>query len=195
MKRVKGVGVLLLLTVAAGCAWGQQQPQGKTLSDDAPPSTLTLENAADRHFVVRRDDSMYEEFPELCLLPSGKLLCVYKVGPKHGAGDLVVLMESNDRGHSWKTLREFHLACNMPRLQRLSDGRLWLDLDRDGKVLVSKDDGRTWKEHNIGFAAHGHDRITELPDGSWINSRVTGQVIRHVKVHTCSKNFNLGDLE
>lgn len=74
--------------VDAAGARGRQQPRGKTLSDDAPPSMLTLENAADHHFVIRRDDSMCEEFPELCLLPSGKLLCVYKVGPKHGPGDL-----------------------------------------------------------------------------------------------------------
>jgi len=136
----------------------------------SPAHMLTLENADERHFVIRRDDSMYEEFPELCLLPSGKLLCVYKVGPRHGPGGLVVLLESGDRGRTWKTLHEFSIGCNMPRLQQLSDGRLWLDVDRNGKTLFSEDLGQTWKEHNIGFAAHGHDRIIELPDGSWINS-------------------------
>ena len=131
---------------------------------------LTLEVTADRHFVIRRDDSMYEEFPELCLLPSGSVLCVYKVGPKHGPGGLVILMESDDRGRTWKTVREFRLECNMPRLQRLSDGRMWLDSDSGGKVLIGEDDGRRWKEHNVGFGGHGHDKIIELANGSWINT-------------------------
>ena len=123
-----------------------------------------------RHFVIRRDDSMYEEFPELCLLPSGRVLCVYKVGPKHGPGGLVILMESDDRGRTWKTVREIRLECNMPRLQRLSDGRMWLDSDSGGKVLIGEDDGRRWKEHNVGFGGHGHDKIIELANGSWINT-------------------------
>lgn len=133
-------------------------------------SMSTLEDAAERHFVIRRDDAMYEEFPELCLLPSGKLLCVYKVGAKHGPGDLVVLLESADRGRTWNTRHEFRVPCDMPRLQRLSDGRLWLDTDSDGNVFISEDDGGTWTEHNVGFGGHGHDRIIELPDGSWINT-------------------------
>jgi len=119
--------------LAAGAAGSFLAPErragaaGKTGRGRKARSMLTLENAADRHFVIRRDDSMCEEFPELCLLRSGKLLCVYKVGPKHGPGDLVVLLESDDRG-------------------------------------------RTWKPHSIGFGGHGHDRIIELPDGSWINT-------------------------
>ncbi len=130
----------------------------------------SLEDVAERHFVIRRDDAMYEEFPELCLLTSGKLLCVYKVGVKHGPGDLVVLLESADRGRTWNTRQEFCVPCNIPRLQRLSDGRLWLDQDRGGRVFISEDDGGTWAEHGIGFGGHGHDRIIELPDGSWINT-------------------------
>ena len=160
------------LSVAAGAVWlgCLCAVPARAVPINSPAHMLTLENADERHFVIRRDDSMYEEFPELCLLPSGKLLCVYKVGPKHGGGNLVILLESDDRGRTWKTLHEFSIECNMPRLQQLSDGRLWLDVDRNGKVLFSEDLGETWTEHNIGFGAHGHDRITELPDRSWINS-------------------------
>lgn len=161
------------LGVAAGAVWLGGcfcAVPARAVPINSPAHMLTLENADERHFVIRRDDSMYEEFPELCLLSSGKLLCVYKVGPKHGPGNLVIVMESDDRGRTWKTLHEFSIECNMPRLQQLSDGRLWLDTDKNGKVLVSEDLGKTWKEHNIGFARHGHDRIIELPDGSWINS-------------------------
>ena len=164
------------ISLAAGAAGSFLGPRrqagaaGKTGGGRKARGVLSLDKAKDRHVIVSRDDTMYEEFPELCLLRSGRLLCVYKVGPKHGPGGLEVLIESDDRGRTWKTRREFRVPCNMPRLQRLSDGRLWLDMDRGGRAFVSEDAGRTWKEHNIGFGGHEHDRIIELPDGSWINS-------------------------
>ena len=55
-----------------------------------------------RHVTIARNDSIYEAFPDICLLPSGKLLCLYREADVHVASmSRVVLAESDDRGRTW----------------------------------------------------------------------------------------------
>ena len=54
-------------------------------------------------YIVSRDDSIYEAFPDLILTKTGRLICVYTECVHHGDRDLsrIVYRTSDNRGKSW----------------------------------------------------------------------------------------------
>ncbi len=146
-------------------------------------------------FVVSRDDTLYEAFPDVLLLPDGRLLCTYREGDAHAPLEFtrLVVRESRDRGATWSapqvlaeavrgsTPRERWWYWNCPRLARLRDGRLLLSCDTlyrtaDGReqsaeahiwLWESTDGGRTWQEgRDSGVRGIVPDRVVETPQGA-----------------------------
>ncbi len=65
-------------------------------------------------FIVSRDDSIYEAFPNVVLLPSGKLICVFLECKNHAdrSYSKVVYTVSSDRGRTWsKNWRLSKILC------------------------------------------------------------------------------------
>ena len=136
-----------------------------------PSTQLSLDNVVERHVIVARNDELYEAFPDLCLLPSGKLFCLYRESDLHAANwTRTVLIESDDGGRTWKNKREISdLKFNLPRITRLSDGRLVIngDVGNTNYLFWSDDDGKTWsKPQRVSISGQCPDRIVELRDGA-----------------------------
>ena len=140
--------------------------------------------------VVSRDENVYAMAPDLVLLPSGKLICVF-AECTHNADrsyTRLVLTESTDRGRTWTPKRALTAPThgvpfwNCPRIARLADGRLvasadkvfsadgqpWVDAGRNF-LFFSEDDGRTWSDE-VAIPADGiaPDKLLELESGRWI---------------------------
>lgn len=143
-------------------------------------------------FIVSRDDSIYEAFPDLTLTADGRLLCVFEECTHHGKRDWtrLALVESSDRGRTWSPKRALtepstgKFFWNCARLTTLRDGRIALITDYIGTderskdhhllknlLFISHDHGRTWDEP-ILLPMQGimPDRLIELPDGRWLTS-------------------------
>ena len=61
-----------------------------------------------RYVTIARDDDIYEAFPDICQLPTGKLLCIYRESDVHVAStSRTMLIESHDRGRTWINKRPF----------------------------------------------------------------------------------------
>ena len=58
-------------------------------------------------FTVSRDDSVYEAWPDLLLLPSGRLVCTFTECTHHRNRDRsrIVFTYSDDRGRTWAPKR------------------------------------------------------------------------------------------
>ena len=134
-------------------------------------------------FVVDRDDSKYEAWPDLALTPSGKLICIFTECAFHTNRDhsRIVITESFDRGRTWtpkKALTPTVMAdsyFNCARISLLSDGRIAVVCDKvEGTedypaqiwVWVSRDDGNTWSEPKI-YPSSGivPDKLQQLKSG------------------------------
>ena len=150
------------------------------------------------HSTIARDDSLYEAFPDICLLPSGKLLCIYRESDAHVAGNArIMLIESDDRGHSWVNARPLDVPLsftqhrrvwNGPRITRLPDGRLvaisdasvypdeadsclWPENRRcfQNFLWLSHDDGQTWTERRqTDIEGLCPDKVLALDDTHWL---------------------------
>jgi len=142
-------------------------------------------------FIVSRDDSIYEAWPDVVLTRSGRMICVFTECEHHLNRDQsrIVWVTSDDRGRTWskkRALTEYgtdSLSFNNARLSQLSDGRIALVCDlvrrnrhskpRYGKCEVflwfSTDDGESWEAPQL-TAAEGvvPDRIVELASGRWL---------------------------
>ena len=142
-------------------------------------------------FIISRDDSIYEAFPDVALTPSGKLICVFAECTHHRDRSYtrIVLTESTDRGRTWspkrqltEPTRELPAFWNCPRITCLRDGRVLVLVDkllaheRGGSpedfpnyLLVSSDEGATWsgliETPLLGIVP---DKPLELDDGRWI---------------------------
>ena len=107
-----------------------------------------------RHVTIARDDNLYEAFPDICLLPSGKLLCIYRESDFHVAStSRTMLIESEDRGHTWTNPRQLDVRrsfaadraiWNAPRIGRLADGRLVANFD--GFIFPDEADHWDWPQ-------------------------------------------------
>jgi len=53
-------------------------------------------------FIVSRDDSIYQDFPDVVLTKDGKLICVFMENTHHSNRDKarISLVESTDRGRT-----------------------------------------------------------------------------------------------
>ena len=130
-----------------------------------------------RQVIVSRDDTIYEGFPDLVLLESGKLLCLYRQSDAHAASwSNIALIESEDRGRTWKNRRIISksrgIAWDLPRLCQLKDGRLVIVADKfneENFLFWSKDEGKSWSEpEKTNIRGGCPDRIVELEDSSWV---------------------------
>lgn len=143
-----------------------------------------------RKFVVSKDDSIYEAWPDVIQTDSGKLLCVFSECEQHANRDnaRLVICESSDRGRTWsdkKALTEKGTAedfFNCARISKLNDGTLAIICDRvQGSpknrkeqivkqyIWYSTDEGATWSEPQI-LPFHGivPDKLRQLKNGRLI---------------------------
>ena len=121
-------------------------------------------------FVVSRDDSIYEAWPDVALCDSGRLVCVFSECDHHGDRNnaRIAYVTSDNRGRFWSPKRYLTEKAvrtpghrgpyyNCARISRLSDGRLAVvcDLIRgphenaventEIHLWFSSDEGRTWE--------------------------------------------------
>ncbi len=144
-------------------------------------------------FIVSRDDSIYEAFPDVALARSGRLVCVFLESTHHRdrSHTRVMLTDSTDRGRTWSAKRPLTEArhaegdagpfWNAPRIAALGDGRLAAVcnpiekgvgadgvLREDGRadVVFSGDEGGTWSApQRTPVAGVVPDRLVELRHG------------------------------
>jgi hypothetical protein len=143
-------------------------------------------------FTVSRDDNIYEAWPCLVLLPSGKMVCVFVECTHHGDRSYtrIMLADSQDRGRTWTPKRPLTKGTkgfpfwNNPRISLLRDNRLAVICDRlDSEekskriedyrnfLFFSSNEGISWSEP-IETPALGivPDKLLELSRGRWIIS-------------------------
>ena len=154
-------------------------------------------------FIVSRDDSIYEAFPDVALTASGRLVCVFAECTHHADRSYtrVMLSTSEDRGRTWSPKRPLSEALhgtpprdpwwNCPRVSALGDGRLVAMCDRiagdnEGSLggeqsnwlWFSDDEGETWDgPHETPVQGIVPDQPVQLRRGShagrWILSAHT----------------------
>lgn len=142
-------------------------------------------------FVVSRDDSVYEAWPDVVLCDSGRMVCVFSECTHHHnrEGARVAIVTSDNRGRTWsqkrylteKGTKDSYFNC--ARINLLSDGRLVIACDylsERGETVealanarnylwFSSDEGETWSEPVEtplrGICPTG---ILELQSGRWL---------------------------
>jgi len=146
-----------------------------------------------RKFTVSRDDNIYEAFPDLVLLPSGKLICVFLECTYHGDHSYtrIMLTDSLDRGRTWTAKRPLTPSAkgspywDYASIALLKDGQIAALSSRviasdeklaDEKSLTndlwfSSDEGKIWNGPDptpaLGIMP---GKLLELPSGRWIIS-------------------------
>ena len=150
------------------------------------------------HVTIARDDNLYEAFPDICLLPSGKLQCIYRESDLHVASTArMMLIESDDRGHTWTNPRPLDVrrsfaadrsVWNCPRIARLPDGQLVVNCDASiypdeadswrwpesrrcyqTFLWLSQDEGQTWTErHPTEIEGLCPDKVLTCRDDHWL---------------------------
>ena len=144
-------------------------------------------------FTVSNDPDIYEAWPDVVLANPEKMVCVFSECTHHGNRSYtrVMLTESTDRGRTWTPKhpltegtagKDYYYNC--ARINRLSDGRLVITIDRvfhkndeskeqNAHVLLyfSADEGNTW-EGPFSTPMNGivPDKLIELPGGRLIVS-------------------------
>lgn len=126
--------------------------------------------------VIYADPRFYTKNPDFCLLPDGRVLCVFLEADQHVPFDFcrIVLLESTDNGETWghrtviaeaKPLDNWGAGESIdrepwltPRISRLRDDRLVILCDKDDYSHAhesqqpgiyawwSSDDGASWSE-------------------------------------------------
>ena len=136
-------------------------------------------------FTVCRDDTIFEGWPDLIRLKSGRMLLVYNECNSHGDRNhsKIAMRVSDDDGTTWSEKQYIGPETqhgdhwNSIRVNQLSDGRILLVCDR---VIVwetsaetelylweSTDDGETWSVgRKLGIHGYCSDKIRELADGT-----------------------------
>lgn len=141
-------------------------------------------------FVISRDDTIYEAWPDTIITASGKLLCVFCECTHHGNRNYsrIMLSESTDKGRSWSPKRAVTAGTNgvpyynNPRISKLKDGRLVITVDKifaweavakleECKIYLyfSTDDGESWSlPQKTPLNGIVPDKLLELDNGRWI---------------------------
>ncbi|HPB16731.1 MAG TPA: sialidase family protein, partial [Clostridia bacterium] len=59
-------------------------------------------------YIVSKDDSIYEAWPDIALTKSGKLVCVFSECKHHGDREnaRIVYCHSTDKGKTWSEKKE-----------------------------------------------------------------------------------------
>ena len=155
--------LLLLITVVAGTAAA------------GPYDVVVADNAG---------AGGHEQFPDVCRLPDGRLLCVFNAGYAHVSpptaqyplGGRISFATSSDEGRTWsaeQTLYDSAADDRDPSVTRLSTGRLlctffdYLGGVSAGTLLLVSDDGGTiWDgPTNIAPGYYVSSPVRELPSG------------------------------
>ncbi len=116
-------------------------------------------------YIVTRDDSIYEAFPDVTLTKDGKLVCVFTECNAHGDrnNSRIMIITSTDHGRTWSEKKPFTERTtfddffNCSRISTLPDGRLAIICDRiygrekPGRkneiyIWFSDDNGDTWSK-------------------------------------------------
>lgn len=137
-------------------------------------------------FIVSKDDSIYEAWPDLVQTDSGKLICVFSECEHHSDREnaRIMLTESYDRGRTWTSKKPFTEKCkaddffNCARISKLNDGRLAIICDRikgnerslsEIWVWYGDSEGNNWDEPII-YPFHGivPDKLLQLKNGRLI---------------------------
>lgn len=138
-------------------------------------------------FVISRDNSFMEGWPDLIRTSTGRLLVIYNECTSHPNRDhtFITLRHSDDNGETWSEKQYIgeETFCghhyNSIRMNQLSDGRIVVlcdkvyELESNPKtelhMWVSTDDGETWSEtREMGIYGYCSDKIREMPDGSYL---------------------------
>ncbi len=116
-----------------------------------------------RKITVSRDNSIYEAWPDVAMLPNGRMVCVFSECTHHGNRDLarLVTVTSDDKGETWSEKRHLteqgkrNAYFNCARISTLRDGRLVIVCDfiqghENGKdtrsYLWFSEDGVHWTD-------------------------------------------------
>ena len=144
------------------------------------------------------NDSVYQAFPDVCLLSSGKLLCVYRESDTHIAGtSRLMLTRSEDKGVTWSQSLQFDTSSSFaenravwhdPLISQLNDERIVLvctkqvfpdeaesQLFPESKsfyqtfLWFSEDGGESWtSSHLTEIEGLSSGRVLEMKDDFWI---------------------------
>lgn len=136
-------------------------------------------------FVLSRDDTIMEGWPDMIRLYTGRILVAYNECTAHTNRDHthIAVRVSDDDGYTWSQKRyvgeETHHGdhWNSIRVNQLQDGRILLVCDRvidhelteETKLYVfeSTDNGDSWSEkRELNIFGYCSDKIRELADGS-----------------------------
>lgn len=143
-------------------------------------------------FIVSRDDSIYEAWPDVALTPRGELVCVFSECTHHGDRSYTRIMvtRSADRGRSWSPKQAITEGTagkpyfyNCARVSQLRDGRMAVLVDQiahggenqanidnlKNVLYFSEDGGKSWSEQQpTPIRGIVPDKILELTGGRWI---------------------------
>ncbi|HOD92923.1 MAG TPA: sialidase family protein [Clostridia bacterium] len=139
-------------------------------------------------YIVSKDDSIYEAWPDIAMTKNGKLICVFSECKHHGDRDQarIVYKESLDKGKTWSekiALTEKGTSknyFNCARISRMPDESLIIIADYVVEnenhmartyLWRSYDDGITWQgPFDNPSAGIVPDKIKVLKSGRWIIS-------------------------
>lgn len=119
----------------------------------------SLSDRAERHVTIAQTDADYICFPDVCVVPDGRLVCVYRVADKHVATrSRLEVKTSDDRGQTWSKPRVIADRGHCARLAVLETGDVLLISDGTPlgtSVYRSSDGGRTWSKPTTAGLRHG----------------------------------------
>lgn len=140
-------------------------------------------------FIVSKDDSIYEAWPDIIQTNSGKLICVFTECEHHldRKNARIMITESNDRGRTWSKKKPFtekgenenHFNC--ARISKLRDGKLAIiadklfGFDKENTAVTylwyGDSEGLNWSEPVIlPFNGIVPDKFLQLKNGRFIIS-------------------------
>ncbi len=140
-------------------------------------------------FVVSKDDSVYEAWPDLVKTNSGKLICVFSECEAHMNREnaRIMITESIDRGRTWTPKRPLTQKgsqdnyFNCARISKLNDGTLAIiadklsGFDKENTALTyvwyGDAEGENWSEPAVlPFNGIVPDKLLQLKNGRLIIS-------------------------
>jgi len=139
-------------------------------------------------FIVSKDDSIYEAWPDVVLTAGGKLIAVFTECTRHSDREnaRIVLVESTDRGRTWSEKKYLTEICpadnyfNCARITKLPDGTLAILCDKltrnpeikaecqssEIHLWTADPEGNEWRhEATYPFCGIVPDKLLELPSG------------------------------
>lgn len=130
-----------------------------TVSTAGETKLRSLSDRADRHVAIAQTDEDYISFPDVCVTPGGRLICVYRVADKHVATrSRLEIKTSDDRGKTWSPPYVIADRGHCPRLAVLETGEVVLISDGTPlgtSVYCSSDNGQTWSKPTSAGLKHG----------------------------------------